>query len=161
MKKAGIPIVVLALLGAWLVWWMSPAQVVKRKTEDLVGLLCFDGGGGPGLMEMHQLAGLLGQEVDVEIPILGVGKRSVSRDDAQSGYAGLRRRAKSSAFEVTSIHGVDVVDDRAEVTATLSGTLTMSRLRVLDGDYRVTFVWQDSGKGWLLTGVVWQVPLKR
>jgi len=155
MKKAALGLLVLVSVGLGIWWWFSPTQQVKRKTRALVELLCFHGGASPSLMEMHRLTGLIGSDMEVEVPEMDIERRLVSRDEVQSAYNWLHKRAQASDFDLVEYKLAELVAGRAEVQVVLDGAVDMPKLQKLIGYQQVVLIWQDEGSGWKLTQLRW------
>ena len=157
MKKILIPIAVLLLVG-FFVWFLSPVQVVKRRTNKLMNTLTLEqGSGGTGRQfNIMALGNLLAQSVTLETPTIEQADGDHSRDALTSGFAWIAGQNGSfTKFEVVEFHTVTVDGDRAKVSATVEGVVALSTYRPADGLYEVEFDWNREDDGWRLTRAKW------
>ena len=158
MKKILIPIAVLLLVG-FFVWFLSPVQVVKRRTNKLMNTLTLEQGSGGTGRQFNTLAlgNLLAQSVTLETPTIEQADGDHSRDALTSGFGWIARRNGSfTKFEVVKFHTITVEGDQARVNATIEGVVALPTYRPADGMYEVELDWSRGDDGWRLTRAVWR-----
>ena len=158
MKKLLIPIAVLLAVG-FLVWFLSPVQVVKRRTNKLMDTLTLEQGSGGTGRQFNTLAlgTLLAESVTLETPTIEEADGDHSRDALTSGFGWIARRNGSfTKFEVVKFHTITVEGDQARVNATIEGVVALPTYRPADGMYEVELDWSRGDDGWRLTKAVWR-----
>lgn len=158
MKRPAIFTVILAVLVGLGVWWFSPVQVLKRRTQALLATLTLDSGTGKGGRQMaaYSLNALLASQVDLENPQIPEANGSFERAELESAFSWLCNQAKQTRFEAGKFHSVSVNGDVAKVKLSLTGLVELPTYRPADGTYNVTFDWQKEEDGWRLSRAVWQ-----
>ena len=161
MKRFIVPLAVVAVLALLGVWWFSPAQVVKRKTANLLSTLTLDAGTGRVGRQMatYSLNALLAEEVRLETPTIKEANGTFARSELESAFSWLCNQAKETRFDLQKIHSIEITGDKAQVELALFGLVELPTYRPADGNYDVTFYWQKEEDGWRLTRATWnQVP---
>ena len=156
MKKGLILGVAAILILGLAAWWLSPHQVVKRKTESLLEVFSLgrDVGTGGRHLDVYRLNGLLADEVELQTPF--TDRQSVRKDEVESAYSWLCRKAEGSELGVSDWVSLEISDDSAVVRATVEGVVELPKIRPVDGSYDVTFRWQRMEDDWRLVEVDWQ-----
>lgn len=157
MKRIGLPVFVLALLGAFLFWWFSPVQVIKRKTQTLLETLTLQASTGTASRQLgvYSLNALLANEVELKSTTIREANGTFERSEMESAYSWLCGQAKHTHFDLISFQSVDIDDKSANVNFTLNAVVELPAYRPADGDYDVQFRWQREDDGWKLTGATW------
>jgi hypothetical protein len=158
MKRFGILLCVLALLGAFAFWWFSPVQVVKRRTATLLRTLTLESGSGKGTRQMgvYSLNALLASEVELESPSIQEANGTFERAEMESAFSWLCEQARKTRFELGECRSVKVSDDHAVVVLTLDALVELPNYKPADGSYIATFRWQhDEKEGWRLSRASW------
>jgi hypothetical protein len=157
MKRMMIPALALALLAGFAVWWFSPAQVIKRRTNSLLETLTLDAGTGRAARQMgvYSLNALLAAEVQLETPTIDQANGTFDRADLESAYTWLCGQARQMRFDMRRIHSIDVTGDRGIVEFSLEALVELPTYRPADGNYRVTFEWRREEDTWRLARATW------
>jgi hypothetical protein len=161
MKRLLIPGGGLALLVILAIWWFSPTQVLKRRTQSLLSTLTLDSGSGRAsrTLATYSLNGLLAPRVELNTPTIREANGTFERQEMESAFTWLANQAKQTRFELKKIHSVTVDADFAKVNLTLFGLVELPHYRPADGTYEVIFDWKKGEDGWRLTRADWtQVP---
>lgn len=153
MKRMTFILVALLVAVALLFWWCSPAQMLKRRTASLIGLMDRSGAGEARVMDVNTLQGLLADQVSMELSFRTGLDRMVSREDIVSGYVMLRKRVRKAGFEVLDHDSIHIHGGEADVALTLKGLVELPEIRILDGEYRMVFRWREQDGQWRLSGV--------
>src|SRR5687768_7476175 len=106
MKKILIPVAVLLIAG-FLAWYLSPTQVVKRRTNKLMKTLTLEQGSGGTGRHFNTLAlgMLIAENLSLETPAIEEANGDHSRDAINSGFAWLAGQNGSfTKFEVVEFH---------------------------------------------------------
>jgi hypothetical protein len=158
MKRFILPLVVAGLLVAFGVWWSSPAQVVKRRTQSLLATLTLDGGSGKvgRQMAVYSLNALLAPRIELENPTIREASGSFERPELESAFSWLCEQAKQTRFKAEKFHSISVSGDEAQVRFTLTGLVELPTYRPADGKYDATFDWEKEKDGWRLARASWQ-----
>lgn len=157
MKRLGLPIFFAALLGAFLFWWFSPVQVIKRKTKTLLETLTLQESTSTATRQLgvYPLNALLAQDVELESTAIREANGSFARSEMESAYSWLCQQAKFTQFELISFHAVEVGTDTATASFSLSAVVELPAYRPADGNYEVIFQWQKDDQGWRLVSAKW------
>jgi hypothetical protein len=158
MKRFASLAVSLAVAVIFGVWWFSPTQVLKRRTESLLATLTLDSGTGKAGRQMaaYSLNALLASQVELENPEIQEANGSFERAELESAFSWLCNQARQTRFEAGKFHSVSVSGDAAKVKLSLTGLVELPTYRPADGTYEVTFDWQKEEDGWRLSRAVWQ-----
>jgi hypothetical protein len=161
MKRLVIFAVGMVAAVAFGIWWFSPVQVLKRRTESLLTTLTLDSGTGKAGRQMvaYSLNSLLASQVELENPEIEDANGSFERAELESAFSWLCNQARQTRFEAGKFHSVNVNGDAAKVKLSLTGLVELPTYRPADGTYDVTFDWQKEEDGWRLRRAVWrQLP---
>ncbi|MES2658332.1 MAG: hypothetical protein V4689_06925 [Verrucomicrobiota bacterium] len=161
MKRYAIPLVFVAVMAAFCIWWYSPTQVVKRRTESLLTTLTLNAGDGKATRHMgaYSLNGLLAPEVELETPTIDEANGTFAREELESGFSWLCDQAKLTRFEMEELREITIDGDKAKVVLVLTGLVELPTYNPADGRYDVTFDWVKGEDGWRLSHAVWnKVP---
>lgn len=161
MKRILIPLAAVALIAGFLVWWFSPTQVVKRRTNRLLDVMTMSEGSSPATRQLgvYSLNGLIASELVLDTPTIGDANGIFERSQIESGFSWLAGNAKSSNLKIESIESIEVNGDEATVKATIDAVVILSDYRPADGIYAVELDWRKEKDGWRLTRALW-VDLK-
>ncbi|MDP3851817.1 MAG: hypothetical protein Q8Q59_15040 [Luteolibacter sp.] len=157
MKRLLFPSLAAALLTAFLLWWFSPGQILKRRTLSLLETLAMDAGTGHSSRQMgvYALNGMLAPMVDLNTPTIAQANGSFERSDLESAYSWLCLQAKQTRFELDRFHSIKISGDQGEVEFSLEALVELPTYRPADGRYRVTFHWQRGEDQWRLASATW------
>jgi hypothetical protein len=158
MKRFVIPLVVAGLLVLFGVWWFSPTQVVKRRTESLLATLTLDGGSGKvgRQMAVYSLNALLAPNIELENPTIREASGSFERPELESAFSWLCGQATQTSFKAEKFRSIGVSGDKAQVEFTLTGLVELPTYRPADGKFDATFYWEKEDDGWRLTRASWR-----
>jgi hypothetical protein len=159
MKRLAIPLFLLALLGAFLFWWFSPVQILKRRTESLLSTLTLESGSGVSGRQLgaYALNSLLAAEVKLDTPTIDEANGTFGREELESAFSWLCNQAKQTRFELKDFKSVKIDGDTAVVDFTVEALVELPTYRPADGRYDVTFRWQREEDGWRLTRAKWDI----
>jgi hypothetical protein len=158
MKRLALPVVVIALIGAFAFWWFSPVQIVKRRTETLLDTVTLEAGSGRGgrPLKGYTLNALLAPQVILDTPTIEQANGTFTRSEMESAFSWLCEQAKETRFELEEFRSVEVVDDEAVVGFTLEALVELPSYKPADGSFLVDFHWRREKDGWRLTRAVWR-----
>jgi hypothetical protein len=158
MKRVLLPLFAIVALVLFAVWWFSPKQVVKRRTQTLLRTLTLDSSTGTGTRQAgtYSLNALLAQEVELETTTLEEASGTFERDELESAYSWLCGQAKQTRFEMVDLQSVSVEDEHAKVEFLLNALVELPGSRPVDGRFDVTFHWRRSDDGWRLERAIWE-----
>lgn len=158
MKRIVIFAGVMVAAVAFGIWWFSPVQVLKRRTESLLATLTLDSGTGKAGRQMaaYSLNTLLASQVELENPEIQEANGSFERAELESAFSWLCNQAKQTRFQAGKFHSVSVSGDAAQVKLSLTGLVELPAYRPADGAFEVTFDWQKDEDGWRLNRAVWR-----
>ena len=157
MKRFGLPVFILALLGAFAFWWFSPVQVLKRRTETLLRTLTLESGSGKAARQMgvYSLNALLATEVELSNPTIQEANGTFERSEMESAFSWLCEQAKETRFELGDFHSVKIDGEQADVAFSLEALVALPTYRPADGRYEVTFHWVRESDTWRLGRATW------
>lgn len=157
MKRFIIPSAALLVLAAFLFWWFSPTQVLKRRTHSLLETLTMDAGTGKSTRQLgaYSLNALLAREVELSTPTIDQANGTFERSELESAFSWLCQQAKQTHFELDEFRAVNISGDRGEVVFSLEALVELPTYRPVDGRFGVTFRWQREEESWRLTGAEW------
>lgn len=157
MKRIGLPIVVLALLGAFLFWWFSPSQVLKRRTDSLLQTLTLEAGSGKATRQagVYSLNALLASEVELETAVPAEANGTFERSELESAFSWLCEQAKETRFERVGIRNIRIDGDSAVVECVLEATVELPSHRPVDGRHLAALHWIREDNVWRLSKAVW------
>jgi hypothetical protein len=157
MKRLVISCVIVALIGAFAVWWFSPSQVLKRRTITLLETLTMDSGTGRSARQMgvYSLNALLASEVELDTPAIEQANGTFERSELESAFSWLCQQAKQTRFELVGFDSVTVTGDVGEVAFSLEALVELPAYRPADGHYQVTFRWRREDETWRLERATW------
>lgn len=162
MRKFLIPMAALVLIGGFLIWFFSPKQVVKRRTEKLMSTLTMEAGSGDASRQFSSLTlgKLIGNEVELEVPSIEEANGVHSKDEINSGFSALARMSKFTKFEIVDWHSIQVEKEKATVTVSLNAAVALPTYQPLSGLYEAKLHWEKTKDEWLLYRVLWQESRK-
>jgi len=157
MKRFAIPSVALLLLAAFLFWWFSPTQILKRRTLSLLETLTMDAGTSKASRQLgaYSLNALLAPEVELHTPTIDEANGTFERSELESAFSWLARQAKQTRFKLDEFQSVKISGDRGEVAFSLDALVELPAYRPADGRFQVTFHWQREENAWRLAGAEW------
>jgi hypothetical protein len=138
--------------------WVSPTQVIKRRTNKLMSALTLEEGSGSAARHLNTLsfASLIAEDVTLEIEGVEEANGEFSRQDLNSGFSWFTTQVRSSNFKVTDFLNVGAGGDRAEVEAKVEAVVSLRDYRPADGAYLMELSWVKADGGWRLTRVKWR-----
>jgi hypothetical protein len=157
MKRFGLPIFIVAIFGAFLFWWFSPVQVVKRRTHTLLETLTMESVSGKAARQtgVYSLNALLAEEVELVTPTIPEANGTFERAELESAYSWLAEQAKQTRFQLNEIHSIHIEGKHADVSFSLEALVDLANSRPADGHYEVTFRWVDDENSWRLSKAEW------
>jgi len=158
MRRIVFPWILLALLGGLAVWWLQPAQVLKRRTRKVLQTLTLAGDETTTNRKMgiYALSGLLASQVQLEPPpAFNDTSGSFDRSEIESAYTWLCDQAKQTHFQLLNIHSVTIHGDQADVAFLIDALVELPNGRLADGPYECAFHWQLENETWHLTRAKW------
>jgi hypothetical protein len=157
MKRLGLTVLIVALLGSFGYWWNSPAQVLKRQTLKILHTLTLESGTGRASRQtgVYVLKALLAPTVDLDSPDFPEASGSFERTEAESTFSWLCDQAKQTRFTLENFRSVTIQRDQAEVVFSIEALVELPSGRPVDGHYEVTFHWQMESDAWHLTRANW------
>jgi len=156
MRRYLIPVCVV-LGGAFVMWWFSTSQVLKRRTSSLLETMTLEADSGMAgrQMKTYSLNRLLAESVKLENPEIEAASGTFERSDIEAGFSWLTNQAKETRFDVEDFESIEVEGETAKVVLTLTGLVDLKSYRPVDGKYDVVLDWRKEGDGWRLTGSTW------
>lgn len=147
----------LVLLTAFLLWWFSPAQVLKRRTLSLLETMTMDESAGRSSRQLgvYSLNALLASEVELVTPSISQANGTFERADLESAFTWLCQQAQKTRFEHEHFDSVNVAGDAGEVLFLLDALVELPTYRPADGVYQVRFRWRRGDDGWRLERAEW------
>jgi hypothetical protein len=157
MKRLAIPATALLVLAAFLFWWFSPTQVLKRRTLSLLETLTMDAGTGKSTRQLgaYSLNALLAREVELSTPTIDQANGTFERSELESAFSWLCQQAKHTSFELDEFRTVNISGERGEVVFSLDALVELPTYRPVDGRFAVTFRWQREEETWRLASAEW------
>ncbi len=157
MKRLFIAIAVILSI-AFAVWWLSPDQVIKRRTNKLMGTLTLEEGSGAAARHLNTLSfgNLIAEEVRLDVPGVGEANGDFGQGDLNAGFSWLTTQAVFTKFEVTEFLKVGVGGNRAEVKAKVEAVVALRDYRPADGAYLMELSWVKVDDSWRLSRVKWR-----
>lgn len=158
MKRLTLTVIIVVVLALFGVWWFSPTQVVKRRTQSLLSTLTLEAGAGKATRQMgtFSLNGLLAPEVELDTPTISEANGTFDHTELESAYSWLCEQAKQTHFKLLKLKSITVNGDTAKVEFTLDGLVELPVYRPADGIYDVTFDWRKHKDGWRLKRATWE-----
>lgn len=157
MKRLSILGAVLLMLAAFLFWWFSATQVLKRRTQSFLDVMTMDAGTGKSGRQLgvYRLNSLLAEEVELNTPTIEQANGTFARSELESGFSWISQQAKQTRFILNEIQSVDVASDRGKVVFLIEALVELPAYRPVDGNFQVTFHWQREKDDWRLTRADW------
>lgn len=157
MKRILTGIGLLAILAGFLIWWLHPHQVLKRRTKGLMETLTLVEGAGPASrnLKIYPLARAIADEVEIS----GSGDRrsegAFNRSQIESGFSWLTRNARFTRFQIRRIESVTRSGDTGVVRALIDAEVILQQETPLQGPYFMTLTWQNADNKWRLVAAEW------
>lgn len=157
MKRLLFPAAIGLLLAAFLFWWFSPGQVLKRRTLVLLETLTLEKSAGLSSRQLgaYSLNALLASEVTLENPAIEEANGGLERSEIESAFSWLCQQAKQTRFELRRLESVTVSGDAGVVSCTLEALVELPSYRPADGIYQASFRWRREDDGWRLESARW------
>ncbi len=157
MKRIYILAAALLILSAFLFWWFSPTQVLKRRTMILLDTLTMDASTGKSGRQLgvYRLNSLLAEQVELSTPTIERANGTFDRAELESGFSWICQQAKQTRFVLDEIQSIDVASDRGKVVFTLEALVELPSYNPADGQFQVTFQWQREKDVWRLSSAEW------
>lgn len=146
------------LAVAFVFWWFSPTQVLKRRSASLVESLSFKRDTGIPLRQLsgYSFGSFLADEVELDSHGIPEAEGTFSRSNLESAHTALASYARESGFEIERFHAVTVTGDLAHVSLTIDGFVQLPEFRPADGKYLVDLHWRCDDGVWRLYRAVWR-----
>jgi len=153
MKRLGLMVCLLALLGAMAAWWYAPVRVLQRRTGQLLHALTFEADTPRANRQtgIYALSALLAPVVEIDTPTLPAASGTYQREELESAFSWLCDQAKQTRFELLKFHTVKINNNQAEVTLALEALIELPNSQPFNGTYDVTFSWRLDHDTWHLT----------
>lgn len=160
MKRIALPVFVIALLAAFLFWWFSPVQVVKRRTQTLLETLTMESVTGTAARQtgVYSLNALLASDVELVTPTIPEANGTFERQEMESAYSWLAEQARMTRFDLVKLHSVKTAGDHADIAFSLDALVELPNSRPADGRYEVVFRWVRENDQWRLARAEWTQP---
>lgn len=157
MKRILIPVAIVAVLAGFLFWWLSPTQVVKRRTMRLMDVMTMSEGSSPATRHLgvYSIGNLISSELVLDTPTISDANGIFQRSQIESGFSWLAGAAKSSTLKIEEIESITVNGNEATVKATIDAVVILSEYRPADGRYDVELDWRKEEDGWRLIRALW------
>lgn len=157
MKRILIIGAAVLIAGGFLFWWLSPEQVLKRRTVKLLDAMTLSEGSGAAGRQMNSYAlnGLIGKELALQTPTIEQANGTFEKSEIEAGFQWLTSQAKFTRFELKQVDSVMIDGNRATVNAAIEGVVALPSYRPADGAYRVELDWRREEDGWKLIRARW------
>lgn len=157
MKKILHLVWVVAVAGGFCVWWFSPVQVVKRKTDRFLELMSFEKGTGRAGRQagVYSLNALLAAEVELSSESHPEVEGMHERQELESAYAWMAEHVIQSSFTRVSFGKIEIREPMAEVELVVDGLVELPGNKPLDGRYVVSLLWMADENQWRLGHARW------
>ncbi|MGD7652766.1 MAG: hypothetical protein ACQCXQ_06100 [Verrucomicrobiales bacterium] len=157
MKRAIFPLVILALIAGFSLWWFSPEQAVKRRVRMLLNTLSLEEGSNKSgrKMGVYSLNAVLCDEVELSSPTLDAANGRFDRQELESVFSWICDLAERSEFELIGFDSVTLDGDSATVEFTVEAVVVMPNYRPADGVYKVDFELEKNDHGWRICRATW------
>ena len=158
MKRIALPVFAVAVFAAFLFWWFSPVQVLKRRTTNLLETLTMPPGSGSSGRQLgvYSLNALLASQVELVTETIPEANGSFDRSEIESGFSWLCGQSKQTRFELLRVDSVTVNGDKGVLRCDLQALVELTSRRPVDGRFDVTFEWTRSDDGWRLERATWE-----
>lgn len=158
MKRLILSVTALALLAGFALWWLQPAQALKRRTQKLLHTLTLSAdskrsGRQLGIYGLHAMLAT-SVELDTTTPLQEVSG-NYERSEVESAFSWLCEKALLTRFEVLDFHSVTIQGDQADVAFALDALVELPESRPADGRYEVEFHWLRENDNWHLSRAKW------
>ncbi len=157
MKRLALTLILAALLGGFLYWWSLPAQVLKRRSLQILQTLTLKSGSGRTDRQtgVYVLNALLASSVELDTPTLSDANGTFDRSEVESAFSWLCDQAKETHFVLQQFHAVAIDGNQADVTFSIQALVELPSSRPVEGPYEVTFRWQLENHSWQLIRANW------
>lgn len=158
MKKLWIILAAIVIVIPLCLWWISPEQVLKRRTKHLMNVISLSSGTTPMLRQtkVFSLNGLLAPELEIASPSIPKAEGSFDNEVVESAFGWICRNAKESEFVIVEFLELNVEGERALARIAVEGMMQLPSYRPVDGTYEVTIHWLDSTDGWRFDKIIWK-----
>lgn|GEM_PF-1729886 len=166
MKRRLLPPIALLLAAAlFAVWWLLPSNVLKRRTQALLGTAEVPG----NMTEIGRsargpnVAKFLAPKVRVRPPAAFAEEvpASLRRDSVSGLYSATARYAVRIVFEDPDFEEVRVEGDHATVRFRVDAIAEFPNRTPADGIQVVETTWEKVEGDWLLTSITWEETGRR
>lgn len=154
-----IPITfILAVILVCVFWWFSPAEVIKRRTNNLLQTMTLERGSGKSGRQLgaYTLNALLADEVELRSDSHPQANGMFDRSQLESGYSWICEEAEESLFELMDIHSVTIDGDHGTVHCSMKAMIALPGSRPVDGEFDATLKWTLQDDAWRLEGATWE-----
>ncbi len=154
-----IPITfVLALILGFVFWWFSPAEVIKRRTRNLLQTMTLEPGSGKSGRQLgaYTLNALLASEVELRSDSHPQANGIFDRSELESAYSWICEQADESRFELMDIHSVMIEGDHGTLHCSMKALIVLPGNRPVDGEFEATLKWTLQEDTWRLESATWE-----
>lgn len=154
MKRFLPLIAAAAAVLAFVFWWYSTAQVLKRQSDKLLNLATVAEGSGTGSRQLGGLAlnRLLAAEVTLSVEEAPDANGTFSNAELEAAWSAYQRHVKRASFARRGPPRTLVSGSSATVSMNVETLVESSNLRIMEGTRNIVFRWSENKEGdWRLT----------
>lgn len=158
MKRIWLIIIPILLVLALGLWWFSPEQVIKRRSNNLMEVLTLPEGTGTPMRQakVFSLNAMMAPEVEIAAPQIPDAHGTFDKQEIESAFSWICRHAKRADFEIAEFRRVEIDGDRAVANFRAEGFLELPAYRPADGFHDVTVHWVKGADGWRFNRIEWR-----
>lgn len=159
MRKLFPALALLILVGLFLGWWFSPANVLKRRVTSL-----FDTAEVPVTMSElarssrgPNVAGFLTEQIEIGAPdhVDDRLRESYHRDDLAGIYTAVARGCRQISLEEPEFVSIEIDGTTAKVRLRIDIIVELPSRRPVDGIQIMDMVWEKPDNKWQLSRITW------
>lgn len=157
MKRPLLLAIIIALVLIPLgMWWFSPEQVLKRRTEHLMDVMTISDGTGRPLRQakVFSMNGLMADQVTISSREIPDANGTFDKQEMESAFSWICQNAKESKMRIVSFGDIEVHDESAKVEVMVDAGMDLSGTRSVSGYYFLTIDWIKKGDGWRYEKIV-------
>lgn len=149
MKKRIAAAVLLAALISMGLWWYSPEQVIRRRTEKLVELFSLsEDKRGLRQMRVFAMNKMLCPQVELIFPEVSEANGSFDKAEIEAAFSWISQNAKRSHFEIVSFREVSVIGEKARLSFAAEGSIQFRSTSPIQGRFDVVIIWKKAEDVW-------------
>jgi hypothetical protein len=149
VKKRIAAAVLLAALISMGLWWFSPEQVLRRRTEKLVELFSLsEDKRGLKQMRVFAMNKMLCPQVELIIPDVLEANGSFDKAEIEAAFSWICQNATRSHFEIVSFRDVNVSGEKARLSFAAEGSIQFRNTGPVEGGFDVAIIWKKAEDGW-------------